>query len=189
MHRLASGRDTSPVAHYTQRQSERLARQFEPPVGERLPLERAIADLIERLVNRLGERGLLARGLALSLELAGGETREETVALRQPTADPAHLLQTALSLLPARLPERVAELSLILDDLTPVRARQLSLFERDPVEAGRLRAVFRALVARYGADTFYVARLVAPDERLPERRYELRRWGDDGLSVDDRAAD
>jgi len=189
MHRLASGRDTSPVAHYHAHSSESLARQFEPPVGERLPLEHAIEDLVERLAHHLREKGLVARGLALSLELASGERWEEAVALRQPTADPSHLHQTALGLLPDRLPERVSTLSLTLDDLTPVRARQLSLFERDPVEAGRLQAVFQALVARYGADTFFVARLVAPDERLPERRYELRRWEDDGLSVDDRAAD
>ena len=47
----------------------------------------------------------------------------------------------------------------------------------------RLREVLKGLIARYGDDCFFRVTLTDPDARLPERRFELHRAGEEGRAA------
>jgi nucleotidyltransferase/DNA polymerase involved in DNA repair len=180
MHRLAGGRDTSRIASYMPRQTETDSLGFEPAVVDRGSLEKAIRQLASRLAARLEGAGLAAGRIGLALTLADGRQVEREIALRQPTHEALHLTRTAHDLLPGSLPAGVAEVCLRLDDAIPLTVRQLSLFERDPVQRQRLREVLKALVARYGDECFYWAALVDPEPGWTEPRFRWHKVEDEG---------
>jgi protein ImuB len=78
IHRLAGGRDTSPVQPYTPRPTERLARQLDGPVDNLVVLKHVAGQMAETLAARLQAGGHMAREvtLALSLETGGTVTRD-----------------------------------------------------------------------------------------------------------------
>ena len=178
MHRLAGGRDTSRIASYSPRRTETDSLGFEPPLADRAELERAIRQLASGLSARLEAAGLAAGRIRLALTLDNGRRVEREIALRQPTHEVLHLARTANDLLPD-LPAAVTEVCLWLDDAIPLTVRQLSLFERDPVQRQRLREVLKALVARYGDACFYWAALVEPEPGWAEPRYQWRKIEDE----------
>lgn len=178
MHRLANGRDTSPVQPYEPPPVERLVRQLDGPASDQATVEAACAALVEELVVRLQVDGKMARELALVLWLEDGATREKAVVLRQATASASHLSQAARELLASmQVSCGVAGVEIGLGGIVVGEARQLTLFDREPVAQDRLQAVVRDLIARYGEGCFHFARLVDPDARLPERRFERRQVG------------
>ena len=178
MHRLADGRDTSPVKDYHPRRTDSASRRFDSPVESRLIVENVIGELVGVLSDRLREEGLAAHEISLSLLLENSLTLEQAVVLRQPGSSTPHLTRTCIDLLGTmQVPRGIIEMTVSLGNIKPVAARQLSLFERDPVSQERLRAVLTDLVARYGDESFYWVTLIDPDARLPERRVELKQVG------------
>jgi hypothetical protein len=69
----------------------------------------------------------------------------------------------------------VTALELSFADLNPVVARQLNLFEREPVPQEHLREVLHDLAARHPCAPFFWVRVLDEHARLPERRWRLER--------------
>ena len=176
MHRLARGRDTSSVQPYTPKSTERLDYQFESPVADRTIVERTLAVMARELALRLQSRGETPREIVLTLRLESGAAVEQALILRQPAASSDYLVLATQELVAAmQVTSGVIEAALSFDDIVPVVARQLSLFEREPVQQKQLHEILKTLIARYGDECFYWAAQTHPTARLPERRFELRK--------------
>lgn len=174
MHRLAGGHDTSPVRPYTPRRVERITRQFDGPVVDRQALAAGLGVMVEALASRLQTEGLMARELFVTLLLDDGGSPERGHIFRGATASVERIGQTVEELVGGMaITSGVVEAEITLGDLTPAVARQLSLFDREPVAHDRLRAVLCDLVARYGETCFYWISLADRDAHLPERRFQL----------------
>ena len=106
MHRLASGRDSSPVPPYVPRRALSLSAGFEPPAESWTILEARLDDLAERLAARLQADALAAREMIVTLHAGRGPALEQAVAFRQPASSSAHLRRTALELLAGHEPAR-----------------------------------------------------------------------------------
>ncbi|HVO71615.1 MAG TPA: hypothetical protein VMT24_16310, partial [Aggregatilineaceae bacterium] len=172
MHRLAHGRDTSPVERYDPPTVERVSRQLEGAVTDRERLEAMLVEMVAGAAERLGGNSQTIREIALVLTLEDSAVLERQVVLRQPTGSARHIRETVIDM--ARtlaVTCGVVEVELTLSDIAPAVPRQLSLFDRPAVPQTHLSRVLEDLVARYGAAHFYRARAVDPDARLPERRY------------------
>lgn len=176
MHRLANGRDTSPVPPYTPRVTEHAMRTLESPIDNRQTLTHLLATMAGEMAERLRAAGQAARQIELALALEDGTVLARDLALRQPSARPDHLAQ-AVNELAASLPltSGVTEIDLTLSQIGQPVARQLSLFDRAPVSQEHLRQSLRDLAARYGEDCFYWVRLADEHARLPERQFTLER--------------
>lgn len=185
MHRLASGKDTSPVQPYSPPASISVTRQFSAPVSNEVILKNALAELGDSLASRLRHVNKVTHDLVLSVRFENSTTQETRLHLRQPSASGAHIKRTAQSMLQGMLIYAgVGDVSLTAETAVPASASQLSLFDRDPVQHRQLRDVLRMLTARYGDDCFYWVSVPEPDARIPERRFTLKKASDD-LTADE----
>jgi nucleotidyltransferase/DNA polymerase involved in DNA repair len=176
MHRLANGRDTSPVGAYQPPVEARISRQAEGGIADWERLEVVLSEMVETAAAGLLDGGQTVRHIALALVLEDGTTLERSLALRQPTGNRRHLHDTVREMAQSlAVSGAVVELELVLSDIAPAVPRQLSLFDRPAVPQAHLNTVLKDLVARYGDAHFYWARAVARDARLPERRYRWER--------------
>lgn len=172
MHRLAQGRDTSPVGAYQPPRVERCTRQLEGPVAQWEHLHAVLGEMLAACAGGLLVEGQTVRHLALVLTLDDGAVLERQVTLRQASADPGHLREVVAEMAQAlTLTAGAVELELALSDINPAVARQLSLFGRAAVPQEHLSTVLKDLMVRYGEEHFYWARAVNREARLPERRY------------------
>ncbi|MBI5961723.1 MAG: hypothetical protein HY866_23500 [Chloroflexi bacterium] len=179
LHPLANGHDTSPVLPYTPRVVEQVVHQTNGPINDRQVLAAIIQTQVEQSASRLHTVGCAARSMVVALTLENGTRLERAVMLRQPSDSLRHLVDTAEDLMAAfSISQGVTEIELVLGDLERVTARQLGLFERQPVSQEQLSEALRHLVARYGDGIFYRVRLTDPDARLPERRFRLEKAGE-----------
>jgi nucleotidyltransferase/DNA polymerase involved in DNA repair len=176
MHRLANGRDTSPVGAYQPPVEARTSRQVEGEIADWGRLEVVLGEMVETATAGLLDGGQTVRHIALALALEDGTALERSLALRQPTDNLRHLRDTVREMAQSlAVSGAVVGLELALSDIAPAVPRQLSLFDRPAVPQAHLNTVLRDLVARYGDSHFYWARAVARDARLPERRYRWER--------------
>jgi nucleotidyltransferase/DNA polymerase involved in DNA repair len=178
MHRLASGRDTSPVAAYVPPVVERLRRAWDGPLVEWERLEVVLNDMVAEAAAHLLDTGHTIRQITLLLSQEDGATLERAVVLRQPSANVRHIRDTVHEMgrsLPVAGGVVAAEL--VLSDIAPAVPTQLSLFERDAVPQAHLNSVLKDLIARYGSEFFYWMRAADPDARLPERRFRWEKAG------------
>ncbi len=178
LHRLASGRDTSPVRRYEPPLDEHLSRDLDPPLADRPLLARILGMLVEELAARLGAGARAAREVTLALQLADGRSLARGVTLRQPSGNTRHLARTAHELLASlSVPGPVSGIAVRLGGVAPVEARQMSLFDREPVRHEQLQALLKTLIPRYG-DCFFRAALTYPDADRPEQRFTLTPAGE-----------
>jgi nucleotidyltransferase/DNA polymerase involved in DNA repair len=174
MHRLANGRDTSPVSPYQPSVVTRASRQLDEPLMDWGRLEAVLREMVETAAAGLLADGQTVRHITLVLSLENGTALERAVVLRQPTGSPRHIRETVRDMAQSlAVTCGVVDVELALSDVTPAVPRQLSLFDRPAVPQAHLNGVLKDLVARYGDAHFYWVRAVARDARLPERRY---RW-------------
>jgi nucleotidyltransferase/DNA polymerase involved in DNA repair len=174
MHRLANGRDTSPVMRYIPPVMERMSQQWDSPLADWTQVEALLDGLVETMLTRLFENGQAVRHLSLVLTQEDGTPLERSVALRQPSVNVRHLRDTVADLARSlAVAQGLVGVELVLSDLEPAKPRQLSLFEREAVSQAHLNTVLHDLVARYGGEHFYWLCAADPDARLPERRF---RW-------------
>lgn len=174
MHRLANGRDTSPVQGYAPPVVARVSRQIDSAVADWGRLETLLADMVTETAAGILDGGQTVRHITLVLALEDGTALEQQVALRQPSGSARHIRETVRDMAQSlAVTAGVVEVELSLNHIAPVIPRQLSLFDRPAVPQAHLSTVLKDLVARYGDAHFYWVRAVARDARLPERRY---RW-------------
>lgn len=181
-----------------QEKQEKVAYQFDEPIGDVQTLERILARISTELASRLQSASLEGRALKLSLKTDGhpGRTnnkQQSTVnnqhlTLRHPTADPGRLMSALRELLQGclsvvnhytkiRLGFGVIALTATLTNITPAATRQVSIFH-EPVEVIRkgrqISETIQNVLAKHGSDCFYRPMLTHANHPLPERRYELQ---------------
>jgi nucleotidyltransferase/DNA polymerase involved in DNA repair len=144
--------------------------EFPEAVGELLTLRRALALLIDRVLERPERAGRPPRKVAVWARLTGGASWRRTVTLREPTADPARL-RTALGPKLAELPAPALKLRLEVAALAEHTGEQLELIAAEgEMLKGRLREGLRQVRAAVGAGGVATVVEVAPWSRVPEAR-------------------
>ena len=153
----------------------RLARQFEPPLVDRLTLRAVTERLASELAGQLQDRHRAAGTLALELDDEQG-VRQERQVLRQPAATTGQLAQHLHALLErCLLNAPVTALSITASDLVPWTAQQLSLFAPTPTHG--VEQLLPAIMARHKSVRFYRPQLGDRAHPLPERRFQLQPLG------------
>lgn len=187
LHRLARGRParqpSTPPQAAPRRES--ATHRFEPAVADGLVLSAVVRRLAADVSTRLAVDAVAAGSVYLDWETEDGRRDRRAITLRRPTADPAHLSRIWLDMLAAVVadlsgeaegesPAGLVRLSLGSCELSPVVARQMTLF--DDTGARDLQATWaglRALMERHGPDLFLRPATAETDHPLPERRF---RW-------------
>ncbi len=174
LHRLAMGRDTTPITPYVPPTTERLVRHLDSPLHDRRSRDAVLGMMVKVLHERLENAGYRPRQIELLLQLENGHSHEAEVLLHQPSPNLNHLREMVKTLAD-RLPIAcgITSIELALGDLAPLAAQQLSLFPQTPIAADQLHDLLQDLVARYGDDCFYWMTPSDPTARLPERRFRL----------------
>jgi protein ImuB len=144
--------------------------EFPEPLANELTLARALAVLVERLLDREERGGRMPRRVAVSARLVGGGSWRRTATLREPTADP-HRLRHALAPKLAELPAPAVELRLELGELSESVGTQSELVRpRGSRLRSRLREGLRQARAAVGIGAVSTIVEVAPWSRIPETR-------------------
>jgi nucleotidyltransferase/DNA polymerase involved in DNA repair len=184
LHRLANGRDTSAVAHYTPKIVKRMRHTFEDPAGDRLIIENVLSRMVGQLSTQLQIKNEAARKVELVIATDQHEVIERRLVLREPLMVDSALLNVTKELFQSiQVSGPVTGVEIILSGIAPIVGRQMSLFEREPVSHSKLHLVLKDLVARYGEDSFYLLKLTNQDARLPERRFSLEKAAESDSSV------
>jgi nucleotidyltransferase/DNA polymerase involved in DNA repair len=187
LHDLVRGLDRRPLQ--PRRPVEHLAAEaeLEPPAETLEPLRFVLHHLCSTLCEQLSARGAGAARATLTLQLepparqatppdrqAAPPRREYRQELPEPSAAAELLERLLMARLEAEPPAApVARLGLELAGTAPEAGQQLALFERQLVQAPRLRWQLSSLAIRFGGDRILRARSVDPEARLAEQRF---RW-------------
>jgi len=145
-------------------------RQFAEPIAARDSIEAAIRVLLESLCRSLGEEGLGARLLVLTLHRVDGESASLAVGTARPNRDAAHLMRLFAERIERIDPGLgIEDMMLAARRAEPLGARQLALPRagQDGVTADDAAMLIDRLANRLGARS--VGRLVPRAAHLPER--------------------
>lgn len=174
LHRLASGEDLRRVARYTPPAAEVMVQFFDPPLEDRLILDRVLAACIDSLITRLTEQSVTCREITLTVRLDNRVELDAQVRPRDPISRPA-----VLKRMPQGLAQRltitagIVTLELRLGRLAPLRPRQLSLFETP--DASDPRDALLDLAERHGESVFYRISVNPLAPTIPEWRFLLEK--------------
>ncbi|MBX3057892.1 MAG: hypothetical protein KF770_15610 [Anaerolineae bacterium] len=163
-----------PIQPQPAAQEETIRQVFDDPIDNLQVLTAVLTGIVNELTHRLHTAMSAGHTVQLTLEMADGRTCQQTVTLRQPTADPLHILTACQTVIAAlNLTSGIMAVTLTLPDLTPATAQQLSLFPGTAI-ASRLQQTAHNLEARYQDGRFYQPILTETQHPLPERRFQLR---------------
>ncbi len=171
----ARGEDPTPLAAMPHRERVLERAQAEPPLIGREALLHNYGQLLGRALARPVARGRLVRAVRLSAVTGNERVWERRRVLTEPTGDRSRLW-TALepSIEAAEFGGPVAELALELGGLTAERGRQARLLrEGGARRREQLDEMARHLRLRYGRAALRRVVALAPQSRIPERRYAL----------------
>ena len=171
----ARGEDPSPLLPRTLRDRVRERAGAEPPLISRESVLRTFEQLLGRALSRPPARGRLVRAVHLGATTGDERLWERTRVLAEPTADRSRLW-TAIrpALETASFGGPVAETALEIDGLTAERGLQGRLLHDLGVRRReRLDEMARHLRLRYSRAALRRVVALAPESRIPERRYAL----------------
>ena len=171
----ARAEDPTPIAAMPHRERVLERAQAEPPLIGREALLHSYGQLLGRALARPVARGRLVRAVQLSAVTEDERVWERRRVLTEPTGDRSRLW-TALepSIEAAEFGGPVAELALELGGLTAERGRQVRLLrEGGARRREQLDEMARHLRLRYGRAALRRVVALAPQSRIPERRYAL----------------
>ena len=174
LHRLANGRDTSPVQPYQPPRREMFTHQFESPVDNWAMFDHILSVKVEHLAAGLQAPNWATNRIHLSITLENQIVLENELVLREPVMRAHSLVEACLDLahsLPVQ--NHIVEVTLSFSLTRPPAARQLTFFDRQPVPQEHLRQVLEDLIARHGEEHFYRVVLTDEHHRLPERRFRV----------------
>ena len=180
LHDLVRGLDRRPLR--PRRPVEHLAAEaeLEPPAETLEPLRFVLHHLCGTLCEQLSARGAGAARATLTLQLEppARQVTPRSLTYRQELPEPSAAAELLERLLMARLEAEppaapVARLGLDLAGTAPEAGQQLALFERQLVQAPRLRWQLSSLAIRFGEDRIVRASGLDPEARLAEQRF---RW-------------
>ena len=170
-HRLACGED-DPLR--PRRPAQRVAETLELDECASGPqLERALEQLVDRLLARRERRGRTLGAVTLGARLVGGGTWRRQVVFREALAD-ARRMRLVLGARLEQLPAPALALILVAERFGPPAGAQRALLEEDhELRRARLREAIAQARAAAGADAALRALNVDPDSHVPERRAVL----------------
>jgi len=150
-------------------------RQFAEPIAARESIEAAIRTLLESLCRSLGDEGLGARLLVLTLHRVDGESASLAVGTARPSRDVAHLMRLFAERIEQIDPGLgIEDMVLAAKTAEPLAARQLGLRipspsrgEGDIVLDDDAAMLIDRLANRLGARS--IGRLLPREAHLPER--------------------
>jgi nucleotidyltransferase/DNA polymerase involved in DNA repair len=178
LHDLVRGLDRRPLR--PRRPVERLRAEVElaPAVEELEPLRFVLHHLCATLCEQLAARGAGAARAMLTLSLESHRrpgqpgTLGYQQALPEPAAAPSLLERLLLARLEASPPGAPVErLALELSGAAPEAGQQLTLFDRQLVQAARLEWQLASLAIRFGEERILRASSDDPEARLAEQRF------------------
>lgn len=172
LHDLARGMDGRPLR--PRRAIERIGAdaELEPPVDELEPLRFVLHHLCATLCEQLDARGAGASRAALTLVLERSAPRRYEQVLPEPAAIPSLIERLLMARLTADPPRALVErISLELDGTAPAAGQQLGLFTPQLGRHARLDWQLTGLAIRFGRDRIMQARLLDPEDPLPEERF------------------
>ena len=171
----ARGEDPTPLAPLPHRERVLEGAQAEPPLIGREALLHSFGQLLGRALARPVARGRLVRAVRLSAVTEDERVWERRRVLTEPTGDRSRLwaaLQPSIEA--AEFGGPVAELALELGGLTAERGRQVRLLREGAARRReQLDEMARHLRLRYGRAALRRVVALAPQSRIPERRYAL----------------
>jgi hypothetical protein len=183
-HRLARGEPGEPVHSPSPAINEESEFLFDGPVAN-LQIIQTIGDrLVTKLAHRLQTKALQSRKVQLVLQMEDDAPEQREVTLRRPTSDPQQLGSAVHELIKSQpFPSAVTSLKIVLPNLIPARARQLTLFAHadDSLFTAANKAIslqaqrtLDNLVTKYSQSRFFQPQITDIAHPLPERRYHLR---------------
>jgi DNA polymerase-4 len=175
LHRLARGEASQRTVAQPAPPALKLARHFEPPLGDSLIVRNVLQQMAMALAGRLQADHHATGVLTLSLETETGK-HQQRLALRQPTAHTEHLLRYLLDLQEQLAPDTpIVALTLSAAELVPWTAQQLSLFDfQARRDAKSLYALLPGIMTRHKDVRFYRPYLDDSRHPLPECRFRLQ---------------
>ncbi|MDH4208634.1 MAG: hypothetical protein OEV76_07155 [Anaerolineae bacterium] len=173
-HQLAQGRDSSKVCDGRPQGPQELEYRFEDPVEGIQVLHLAASQLSEELLGRLNSRGQVCGRVRVTLEYDTGQEEEGHVDLSEPSSE-QHKIGLVLERLISSFhyEDRISALRLSLEQLSPGKGHQLSLFPTRTLRQRRIDRALSNIVGKYGTRCLLQARLLDLRAALPDRRFAL----------------
>jgi nucleotidyltransferase/DNA polymerase involved in DNA repair len=169
---LAAGHDSERIEPRAVAPALREMLALGEPIATEQAMAHAVRLLLDRLLARPERAGRAPRSLRIGARLAGGGSWEEHVPLREPSSDRKLLELVATPRLIA-LATPVDQIAIELSALTDAH-RQGTLLRAEGEERRERRAeAVRQVRAAVGRDAALRVVAVAPESRLPERRFAL----------------
>ena len=169
---LAAGHDSEQIAPRAVAPALREMLALGEPIATEQAMAHAVRLLLDRLLARPERAGRAPRSLRVGARLAGGGSWEEHVPLREPSSDRKLLEMVATPRLIA-LGTPIDQIAIELSALTDAH-RQGTLLRAEGEERRERRAeAVRQVRAAVGRDAALRVVAVAPESRLPERRFAL----------------
>ena len=130
--------------------------------------------MLESLHQQLKTENLSAGVLSVWLQSEDRQTCEDTLRLRQPSANLDHLMRGCLSLLEkVTLKAGITTAALTLHGLVDSTPQQLNLFEELPAQRVGLEKVIARLQKRHAGLNLYKSSLNEAPALIPERGFQL----------------
>ena len=103
-----------------------------------------------------------------------GHDRQQSLALRRPTAGAGRLAAALRELAAAMAPPcPITQITIAVTDLRPATAYQLGLFAPQSGDSFPIHRAVQRLIAKHRQCGFYLAALTEHSHPLPERRFQL----------------
>ncbi len=169
---LAAGHDSERLEPRAVAPALREMLALGEPIATEQAMAHAVRLLLDRLLARPERAGRAPRSLRIGARLAGGGSWEEHVPLREPSADRKLLEMVATPRLIA-LGTPVDQIAIELAALTEAHRQGVLLRAEGEERRERRAEAVRQVRAAVGRDAALRVVAVAPDSRLPERRYAL----------------
>lgn len=162
---------------------EEMRYEFDEPLGNRQVITAVSERMVTELSHRLQASELQGRRLRLEMEMENGQLWQQGLVLRQPVFEKGPMTAAVYELLASEsIFELVSSMKISISDLTPIKAQQLTLFERSVVSRQAQQTIFN-LVKKYRTGKFYQPETADSAHPLPERRFNLRSISYDPLVV------
>ena len=164
----ALGKATEPLSPLPPQPLRWSRRSFAEPITTPEAIAAALRELLQHLTRRLGEDGVGARQLALTLYRVDGRIERAAIGTAFPARDPRHLWRLFEERLPGIAPGLgIEDMVLTATSAEPLAAAQLGLDGDEGGNNADLGALIDRLVNRFGARA--LARPVLRESHIPER--------------------
>lgn len=178
-HRLAQGKDNRPVVSRWKSAVSSDQHIFEVPTVEREHVLAAVSHLVQPLLEELRLKLRACGRLRLVIGLDDGSTVERRRDLLFAVADQGLIERVLQDLLDdMQITARIAEVSVVLEQIQDAVLQQLSLFPDPDEHSRRLHQIQNYLTTRFGASRLWQATLAHPHAPLAEWR--IGNWQSEG---------